>query len=149
MASTINGKSEKMALNAIACARKPQPSLENRSAASLKAEKSRPIGCGISVRGVDFPGRTAVIVLLDGRAIPSYGGAYEAGGRILGPVVPFVSAVAERGWRDSRRGLRARRLPGAHPRGSGGLERQDVALAAAMRGLGERVLYDAHDARCS
>jgi len=92
-----------------------------------------------------FPVGLAVLVLLDGQAIPSYGGAYEAGGRVFGPPVPFVSSVALRGWREgdyavfSRDGRLARIfLPG----GPQALRRDDVALAAPLRDLGERVRYD-------
>ncbi len=94
-----------------------------------------------------FPVGLAVLVLLDGQAIPSYSGAFEAGGRILGPPVPFVSAVAQRGWREGdfavfeRDGRRTRiRLSRS---GAQALQLQAVPLAEPLRALGERVRYDA------
>lgn len=93
-----------------------------------------------------FPVGLAVLVLLDGQAIPSYRGAYEARGRVFGPPDPFVSSVALRGWREGdfavfeRDGRRTRiLLPGGGPQA---LDRDDVALATPLRELGERVRYD-------
>jgi len=92
-----------------------------------------------------FPVGLAVLVLLDGQAIPRMAAHTRR-------AVAFRAARSVRlqcgsaGWREGdyavfeRDGRRARvLLPGGGPQA---LERDDVALAAPLRDLGERVRYD-------
>lgn len=89
-------------------------------------------------------------VVLDGRPIWSYNGAYASAGRVYAPLLPFVTGIADRMWfegdmlvivRDGRSvAIRmASRAPDA-------LDRAYVPLAGILRALGESVEY-ARDGR--
>jgi hypothetical protein len=88
----------------------------------------------------------ALTLLLDGRPVRSYEPLYLARGRVLGPVDPYVTGVAERiayagGFAIfTRRGLVVRVRLGA--RSPAGLSQTYVALVPLLRGLGEVVRLD-------
>lgn len=88
----------------------------------------------------------ALTLLLDGRPVRSYEPLYLAGGRVLGPVDPFLTRVADRiaysgGFaiftRDGRNvRVRLISMPPA------GLTQTYVALVPLLRALGESVRLD-------
>lgn len=89
----------------------------------------------------------ALTLLLDGRPVRSYEPLYLSRGRVLGPVAPFLTRIAEKmdyagGFAVFVRGDRSVRvrLAAAVP---GAWTRTYVALAPLLRGLGERVTLDA------
>ena len=93
-----------------------------------------------------YPAGTAVSVVVDGKPVPAYIGAYETRGRIIAPVRPFLTRIADRLWfegndlviqRDGRivRVAVARRMPDA-------LDRAYVPIAPVLRALGASVSYD-------
>lgn len=84
-------------------------------------------------------------VVVDGRPIWSYNGAYETAGRIYAPLRPFVTSVADRISFDGtvltivREGRSVKlRLPSAE---RGAWERAYVPIATILRSLGETVEY--------
>ncbi|HEY8321372.1 MAG TPA: hypothetical protein VIG46_06225 [Candidatus Baltobacteraceae bacterium] len=89
----------------------------------------------------------ALTLLLDGRPVRSYEPLYLTRGRVLGPVDPFLTRVADRigyaaGFAIFVRGgrvVRVRLAPGP----PAGLSRTYVALVPLLRALGERVRLDA------
>lgn len=88
----------------------------------------------------------ALTLLLDGRPVRSYEPLYLARGRVLGPVDPFLTRVADRiayagGFAVFSRGdrdVRVRLVPGP----PAGLAQRYVALVPLLRALGERVDLD-------
>jgi len=88
----------------------------------------------------------ALTLLLDGRPVRSYEPLYLTRGRVLGPVDPFLTRIADRigyagGFAIFVRGeriVRVRLAPG--PPSS--LSRTYVALVPLLRALGERVRLD-------
>ena len=89
----------------------------------------------------------ALTLLLDGRPVRSYEPLYLARGRVLGPVDPFLTGVADRiayagGFAIFTRGGRNVRVRmSAGP--PAGLAQTYVALVPLLRALGERVDLDA------
>ena len=76
---------------------------------------SRRIASGISWNVPLFP-PAPVAILVDGRPLASYVHAYVAGGRVLAPVVPLLTRLADRVWYEGdtlviERGARRVRVP--------------------------------------
>jgi len=88
----------------------------------------------------------ALTLLLDGRPVRSYEPLYLTRGRVLGPVDPFLTRVADRisyagGFAIFTRGdriVRIRLIAGP----PSGLSQTYVALVPLLRALGERVRLD-------
>jgi hypothetical protein len=88
----------------------------------------------------------ALTLLLDGRPVRSYEPLYLTRGRVLGPVDPFLTRVADRiayagGFAVITRGdrnVRVRLIPGP----PSGLSQTYVALVPLLRALGETVRLD-------
>lgn len=88
----------------------------------------------------------ALTLLLDGRPVRSYEPLYLARGRVLGPVDPFLTGVADRiaykgGFAIFTRQGRVVRVR-LDVRPPGGLSQTYVALVPVLRGLGEVVRLD-------
>ena len=88
----------------------------------------------------------ALTLLLDGRPVRSYEPLYLTRGRVLGPVDPFLTGVADRiayagGFAIFARGDRSVRIRLA-PGPPSGLSQTYVALVPLLRALGERVRLD-------
>lgn len=89
----------------------------------------------------------ALTLLLDGRPVRSYEPLYLARGRVLGPVDPFLTRVAERMeyaggyavFSRAGRSVRVRLMPAA----PGKLGQTYVALVPLLRALGETVALNA------
>lgn len=86
-------------------------------------------------------------VVIDGRPIWSYNGAYEAAGRVYAPLRPFVTSIADRMWFEGNRlvivrGGRSVRIP-LPAREPDALDDAYVPLAGILRSLGETVQYEA------
>lgn len=93
-----------------------------------------------------FPPAAAVTIVLDGQAVPAYIGAYEAQGRVLAPVRPFLTGIADRLWFDGdvlviQRDGRIVRIPIAS-RMPDALDRAYIPIAPVLRELGAVVRYD-------
>lgn len=84
-------------------------------------------------------------VVLDGRPVLSYHGAYDAAGRVYAPLRPFVTRMADRIWFKGDRLviMRAgRRIVLAVPsREPDALDHAYVPLASLARALGARVAF--------
>jgi hypothetical protein len=134
----------KSALNAIDCARNAQPSRENRSAPSRKAEMNRRIRRGISCAVPVFPPAPPVTITVDGRTLAVYVGARILRGRVYAPI-SLVRMLVDRMWvEDSvlvveRNGRRAR-VPFSL-RFEGDLDVSSVAVAPLLRALGDDLRY--------
>jgi hypothetical protein len=87
-----------------------------------------------------LPPTAAITVVLDGRTLAAYNGAFVSRGHVYAPVRPFVTQFADRIWYEGAelviasgsRTVRVR-LAGAL---SGGIDRTYVPLAAVARALG-------------
>jgi hypothetical protein len=87
-----------------------------------------------------------VTVVIDGRSVESYNGAYASAGRVYAPLRPFVTALADRIWFDGDvlvivrdgRSISVR----MHSSRPDALDHAYVPLAAVLRSLGETVQYD-------
>ena len=84
-------------------------------------------------------------VIIDGRPIWSYNGAYETAGRVYAPLRPFVTSIADRIWFDGDRLTIVRdgrsvtvRMAARRPEA---LDHAYVPIAAVLRSLGEYVDY--------
>ncbi|MHB8177436.1 MAG: hypothetical protein ACYDA5_09015 [Vulcanimicrobiaceae bacterium] len=92
-----------------------------------------------------FPPGPPVTLAIDGRVVPAFQRAYLSRGRVIGPLAPFLTAVADRivftgdGFIVSRgtRNVRVRLVPFGPS-----LLYTDVPLAPVLRGLGAQVSYD-------
>ena len=89
----------------------------------------------------------ALTLLLDGRPVRSYEPLYLTRGRVLGPVDPFLTRVADRiayvgGFAIFTRGDRNVRVR-LTARPPSGLSQTYVALVPLLRALGERVRWNA------
>jgi hypothetical protein len=90
-------------------------------------------------------------VLLDGRSLPAYVRAYEAGGRVYAPVRPLVTQIADRLWFDGNvlvieRAGRSIRIP-LQSRAPDALDSAYVAIAPVLRALGAAVTYQSQPRR--
>ncbi len=92
-----------------------------------------------------FPPGVPVTVRLDGRPLPAYVSAYDAGGRVYAPVRPAIALLADRLWFDGNVLVIVRdgrivtiRLAGRSP---DALDAAYVPVAKLLRALGERVSY--------
>jgi hypothetical protein len=93
-----------------------------------------------------FPPETPVTVLIDGRPLAAYVGAYVAGGRVFAPVSPLLTGLADRVWFDGgtlviERGQRRVRVQLVPPRPAE-LNGTYVAAGAVLRALGASVRYE-------
>lgn len=86
-------------------------------------------------------------VVIDGRTIWSYNGAYASAGRVYAPLRPFVTSIADRIWFDGNALVIVRnghsvtvRMPSREP---DALDTAYVPLAPILRSLGESVQYAA------
>lgn len=89
----------------------------------------------------------AVTIVLDGRPLASYNAALEVNGRIVAPLRPIVTAIADRLWFEGNtlvivRDGKTVRVPVAN-RAPDALDHAYVPIAALLRSLGARVEYDA------
>ncbi|HEY9085731.1 MAG TPA: hypothetical protein VIN40_07335 [Candidatus Tyrphobacter sp.] len=94
-----------------------------------------------------LPLAAAVTVLLDGRPVPAYARAFASAGRTYAPLAPYVTRIADRLWYEGNtvvieRGARRVRLRLASV-APDALDREYVAIAPVLRGLGASVGYDA------
>ncbi|MDP9024681.1 MAG: hypothetical protein M3N13_04840 [Candidatus Eremiobacteraeota bacterium] len=92
-----------------------------------------------------FPMAALVTVMLNGRPVRGYAGAFEVNGHIFAPVRPYVTRIAERLWyagdrlaieRDGR--IVYVRVSARNP---DALERSYVPLGVVLRGLGVSLSY--------
>ncbi len=84
-------------------------------------------------------------VVVDGRTVRSYTGAFESAGRVYAPLRPFVTTIADAMWFDGDSLIIVRdgrsvivRIPSREP---DALDHAYVPLAAVLRSLGEIVEY--------
>jgi hypothetical protein len=90
-------------------------------------------------------------VLIDGRPLVGYAGAYLAGGRVFAPVAPLLTGLADRIWFEGdalviERGTRRVRIQLVPARG-GQFDATYVAAAPVLRALGASVHYEAKERR--
>ena len=85
-------------------------------------------------------------VVLDGKTVRSYTGAFESAGRVYAPLRPFVTGIADSMWFDGDRLVIVRegrsvivRIPSREP---DALDHAYVPLAPILRALGEIVEYE-------
>lgn len=88
----------------------------------------------------------AVTVVLDGKPLQAYTAALEINGRVVAPLRPFVTAIADRLWFEGNvlviaRDGRMVRVPVAS-RGPDALNHAFLPVAHLLRELGARVDYD-------
>jgi hypothetical protein len=93
-----------------------------------------------------FPPAAAVTVVLDGKTVRSYTGAFESSGRVYAPLRPFVTGIADAMWFDGDSLVIVRdgrsvtvRIPSREP---DALDHAYVPLAPILRSLGETVEYE-------
>lgn len=96
-----------------------------------------------------FPPGAPVTVRIDGLPLPSYVRAYVADGRVLAPVRPLLSKLADRLWFEGDvlvivRDGRTVRVP-LVARAPDALDSAFVTIAPILRALGETVAYDAKE----
>lgn len=84
-------------------------------------------------------------VVLNGKAVRSYTGAFESAGRVYAPLRPFVTGIADAMWFEGDRLVIVRdgrsvivRMPSREP---DALDHAYVPLAPILRSLGEIVEY--------
>ncbi len=84
-------------------------------------------------------------VVLDGKTVRSYTGAFESAGRVYAPLRPFVTGIADAMWFDGDSLVIVRdgrsvivRIPSREP---DALDHAYVPLAPILRSLGEIVEY--------
>lgn len=84
-------------------------------------------------------------VVLDGKTVRSYTGAFESAGRVYAPLRPFVTGIADAMWFDGDSLVIVRdgrsvvvRMPSREP---DALDHAYVPLAPILRSLGEVVEY--------
>jgi hypothetical protein len=87
-----------------------------------------------------------VTVVLDGRPVWAYNGAYLSSGHVFGPLRPYVTSVADEASYED--GILVIRRCGhvayvrMQPRAPDALSQGDVQLAPVLRALGAQVRYD-------
>jgi hypothetical protein len=87
----------------------------------------------------------AVTVVLDGKPLLAYNSALEVNGRIVAPLHPFVTGIADRLWFEGNslvivRDGRTVRIPGVR-RAPDAFDHAYIPLASILRALGVRVTY--------
>ncbi len=92
-----------------------------------------------------FPPAAAVVVVLNGQRIASYGATFLTGGHVYAPLRPFVTRLADRIWFEKDRLVIVRdgrridvRTPSREP---DALDHLYVPLAYVLRALGAAVTY--------
>jgi hypothetical protein len=87
-----------------------------------------------------------VTVVLDGKTVHAYTGAFESAGRVYAPLRPFVTGIADAMWFDGDNLVIVRdgrsvivRIPSREP---DALDHAYIPLAPILRSLGEIVEYE-------
>lgn len=89
----------------------------------------------------------AVTIVLDGKPLAAYTAALEVNGRVVAPLRPVVTAIADRLWFEGNtlvivRDGKTARVPVAS-RAPDALDHAYIQIAPLLRALGARVDYDA------